>query len=53
MAPRQVEPLRSRDAIKTYRYLRIGMIGAVFLLAASIGIERSKVDCWQTSISAY
>jgi len=45
--------LRSHDAIKTYRYLRIGMIGAVVLLAASILIERSKVDCWQTSISAY
>ena len=29
------------------------MIGAVVLLAASIAIERSKVDCWQTSISAY
>jgi hypothetical protein len=47
------EPLRSQDAIKTYRYLRIGMIGAVVLLAASIGIERAEVDCWQTSISAY
>jgi hypothetical protein len=41
------------DATKTYRYLRIGMIGAVVFLAASIAIERSKVDCWQTSISAY
>jgi hypothetical protein len=39
--------------IKTYRYLRLGMVGAVVLLAASIGIERSKVGCWQTSISAY
>jgi hypothetical protein len=29
------------------------MVGAVVLLAASIAIERSKVDCWQTSISAY
>jgi hypothetical protein len=53
MAVRAAEPLRSQDAIKTYRYLRIGMIGAVVLLAASIAIERSKVDCWQTSISAY
>lgn len=53
MAARTAEPLRSQDAIKTYRYLRIGMIGAVLLLAASIAIERSKVDCWQTSISAY
>lgn len=47
------EPLRSQDAIKTYRYLRIGMIGAAVLLAVSIGVERSKVDCWQTSVSAY
>jgi hypothetical protein len=53
MAAGPAEPLRSQDAIKTYRYLRIGMIGAVVLLAASIAIERSKVDCWQTSISAY
>jgi len=29
------------------------MIGAVVFLAASIAIERSNVDCWQTSISAY
>src|SRR5918996_3258587 len=47
------ERLKSQDVIKTYRYLRIGMIGAVVLLAVSIAIERSKVDCWQTSISAY
>jgi hypothetical protein len=46
-------PLTPPDVIKTYRYLRIGMVGAVVLLAASIGIERGKVDCWQTSISAY
>ena len=26
------KPLQSQDAIKTYRYLRIGMIGAVVLL---------------------
>ena len=53
MPPGSPEPLRLHDVIKTYRYLRIGMIGAVVLLAASILIERSKVDCWQTSISAY
>jgi hypothetical protein len=48
-----VKQLEKRDAIKTYRYLRIGMIGAVVLLGVSIAIERSKVDCYQTSISAY
>lgn len=53
MMDEPIEPLKSQDAIKTYRYLRIGMIGAVVLLATSIGIERSKVDCWQTSVSAY
>lgn len=51
--PEQPPPLRELDVIKTYRYLRIGLFGAVVLLAASIAIERSKVDCWQTSISAY
>lgn len=49
------ENLPAGDAIKTYRYLRIGMIGAVVLLAASILIEHENVasGCWQTSISAY
>ena len=40
-------------AVKTYRYLRISMVGAVVLLGVSIMIERSNVDCWQTSVSAY
>jgi hypothetical protein len=40
-------------AITTYRYLRISMVGAVVLLAVSVAIERSKVGCWQTSVSAY
>ncbi len=40
-------------AIKTYRYLRIGMVGVVGLLASSVGFERAQVSCWQTSISAY
>ncbi|MGI8984777.1 MAG: hypothetical protein ACR2HM_09650 [Acidimicrobiales bacterium] len=52
------ERLRSADAIKTYRYLRIGMVGAVVLLGAAIGWERWQVGrlgraCLQTSISAY
>jgi hypothetical protein len=41
------------DAIKTYRYLRLGMVAMVVFLSVSVLIERSKVDCWQTSISAY
>ncbi len=40
-------------AIKTYRYLRIGIVGVVLLLGVSVMVERSKMDCWQTSISAY
>lgn len=48
-----VDPLAPGEVLRTYRYLRIGMLGAVVLLAASILVERSKVDCWQTSISAY
>lgn len=40
-------------AVKTYRYLRISMVGAVVLLGVSVLIERSNVDCWQTSVSAY
>jgi hypothetical protein len=54
MAAQPEKPeLRSEDARWTYRYLRIAMVGAVVLLAASIVVERTKVDCWQTSISAY
>ena len=49
----QREILKPQDARKTYRYLRLGMIGAVVVLAASIVVEHRKVDCWQTSISAY
>jgi hypothetical protein len=45
--------VKTYDAIKTYRYLRIGMIGAVVLLFASIVIEIINAGCAQTSISAY
>lgn len=42
-------------AIKTWRYLRLAMVGLVFGLGVSIAFERSKVHpgCFQTSISAY
>lgn len=40
-------------AIKTYRYLRIGMVMLVLLLASSVIIEALKAKCLQTSISAY
>jgi hypothetical protein len=33
--------------------LRIAIVGAVVMLAASIVYERLQVSCWQTSISAY
>ncbi len=47
-------PIPARDlALKTYRYLRLGMVGLVLALAVSILLERLEVDCWQTSISSY
>jgi hypothetical protein len=41
------------EAIKTYRYLRIGIVGVVLLLGVSVAYEHVKASCWQTSISAY
>lgn len=47
-------PIPGRDlALKTYRYLRMGMVGLVLALALAIMLERLQVDCWQTSISSY
>lgn len=40
-------------ATKTYRYLRITMIGVVVLLGVAVAIERFESGCWQTSISGY
>jgi hypothetical protein len=45
--------MESQAVRKTYRYLRIGIVGVVVLLMVSILIERINADCWQTSISAY
>lgn len=53
MASKTPAKLKTSDARKTYRYLRIGMIVTVGLLAVSIAIEYSRVDCLQPSISAY
>ncbi len=47
------EPPTETPAVKTYRYLRISMVGAVVLLGVSILVERSGLSCWQTSVSAY
>jgi amino acid transporter len=44
---------KTSDALRTYRYLRIGMIAAVVLLATSVVRERVDQGCWQISISAY
>jgi hypothetical protein len=57
----RIQGLRALDALKTYRYLRIGMIGAVVLLGVSILLESSHAHnavtnaewCLQDSISAY
>lgn len=48
-----VERLEGERAQKTYRYLRIGLIGAALLLAISVIIERVLAQCWQDSISGY
>ena len=50
-----IKKLPPGDAIKSYRYLRLGMIGAVLCLGVSLLIEHGKAPngCWQTSISAY
>jgi hypothetical protein len=41
-------------AVKTYRYLRLGMVMVVIALAASVVIEvKNSQWCWKGSISAY
>jgi hypothetical protein len=58
MTSTEVRPV---DALKTYQYLRLGMIGAVVLLGLAIGyeivhatnVETLADPCAQTSISAY
>ncbi len=43
-----------RETPSSYRYLRLGILAAVFMLAISVLYEvREAPDCWQTSISAY
>jgi hypothetical protein len=52
MTTKKVDP---RDVLKTYRYLRVGLICTVLLLGVAITIEARAVgwQCLQTSISAY
>src|SRR5205823_1232904 len=40
-------------ALKTYRYLRLGMVVIVIGLLASMLIQQRNSGCWQGSISAY
>src|SRR3954468_20244083 len=40
-------------AIKTWRYLRLALVALVVGLVVSVTYERTKVDCWPTSLSAY
>ena len=37
----------------SYRYLRIAPIISVVMLLTAVAIQRTRADCWQTSISAY
>ena len=50
-----IEKVDPGHALKTYRYLRMGIVGTVLLLGVSIGWEFREVawGCMQTSISAY
>ncbi|GAA1671349.1 hypothetical protein MMUR_47970 [Mycolicibacterium murale] len=41
------------DEVWTYRYLRIGLVGAVVFLAVSVAITTATTGRWQPSISAY
>lgn len=52
MTRRTVDPI---DALKTYRYLRIGIVCTVLLLGVAISIEVLTLagECMQASISAY
>lgn len=43
----------SRDAILTYRYLRIAMVAVLVMLGASVLWQGFSADCWLTSVSAY
>jgi hypothetical protein len=43
----------SDNQLKTYRYLRYGMILVIVMLAASVLIERADSPCFETSLSAY
>lgn len=40
-------------AVRSYRYLRLSIVVVVAALLGSVLLERSRVDCWQESISAY
>jgi hypothetical protein len=46
-------PRSSDNRIKTYRYLRLGMVLVIVLLAVAVLIERVDDGCFQTSLSAY
>ncbi len=39
--------------LSSYRFLRVGLVGAVLALAVAIVLERLGVDCWQPSVSGY
>jgi hypothetical protein len=53
LLPAEVEAIEPDYARKTWRYLRLAMVALVLGLAVSLVFERAKVDCFQTSISAY
>lgn len=47
-------PDKAIAAVKSYRYLRLAMVGMVVGLGVSVAHEVERVeDCWQTSLSGY
>ena len=48
-------PRQAGSVLSTYRYLRVGMVLLVLLLAASVALQVfvPDPDCWQRSVSAY
>ena len=47
-------PARPDHTVKTYRYLRLGMLLVLVALLVSVAIERTRAPgCWQESLSGY
>jgi hypothetical protein len=50
---RSIADQRISYVIKSYRYLRLAIVGTLLGLTISLLLERGRTGCWQTSVSAY